>query len=90
MQVGGPSNVVRPIANNFETDDSQALYQEPFAALNNPENTDMTYVKQGTIQEDFIMQHQQQQQLLMMQGVSMTLDNKGKITISKFFGVWRN
>ena len=77
IQVGGPSNSVRPIGNNdFE---NQPLYQEPFASLNNANdsNDDTTYYKQTNAQEDLMMQHQQQQQLLMMQGVSMALDNKG-------------
>ena len=51
---------------------------QPFAALNNADENDMTnYARQNNTQEDLIVQHQQQQQLLMMQGVSMALDNKG-------------
>ena len=41
------------------------------------DNSDTAFVKQNNVQGDLIVQHQQQQQLLMMQGVSMALDNKG-------------
>ena len=40
IQVGGASNIVRPIAVDFETHDSQPLYQEPFAALNTAADDD--------------------------------------------------
>ena len=80
IQVGGNPNSVRPFAEvDYEGQDAQQpLYQEPFAALNNADENDMTnYARQNNTQEDLIVQHQQQQQLLMMQGVSMALDNKG-------------
>ena len=77
IQVGGPSNIVRPIAVDYEGHDPQPVYQEPFAALNNVEDNDSSFVRQNNTQEDLFIHHQQQQQLLMMQGVSMALDNKG-------------
>jgi hypothetical protein len=81
IQVGGTSNIVRPIAVDFERHDSQPLYQEPFAALNTIDDNETIFSRQTNAQEDLIVQHQQQQQLLMMQGVSMALDNKGKYSV---------
>ena len=80
IQVGGASNIVRPIVVDFENGDHQPVYQEPFGGLNHFEDSDNSFAKQTNLQDDLVMQHQQQQQLLMMQAVTMGVENKGEFT----------
>ena len=76
--MGGPSNVVRPIAVDFQNVDLQPVYQEPFAGLSNFEDSDKPFPKQTNLQDDLVVQHQQQLQFLMMQGITMDVENKGE------------